>query len=180
LAISPPSDIVLDVVNAVDRAEAAAAHAELARRAGITANAESFSPAPQASPPRALPAASAPARDPLMQFEAVVLQTFLETMLPPEAENIYGRGLAGEMWKSLLAGQMAESMAARGGIGIAERLRTDFYREGEVKVPLVGATNNTEGYGLDAQLRLSAVLVQQFERGFLDTLSTADGSKGGD
>jgi len=58
----------------------------------------------------------------LQDFEAVVLQTFIASMLPDEAENVYGEGTAGEVWKSMLAEQIASQMAKAGGIGIADRI----------------------------------------------------------
>ena len=36
-------------------------------------------------------------------FEAMVLQTFIQTMLPKDAEAVYGKGMAGDMWKSMMS-----------------------------------------------------------------------------
>ena len=64
----------------------------------------------------------------------MVLQTFIQTMLPKDAEAVYGKGMAGDMWKSLLAEQLGDAMAERGGIGIADRVLGDHYIEGETKL----------------------------------------------
>ncbi|MGR6432001.1 rod-binding protein [Rhizobium sp. PAMB 3182] len=56
------------------------------------------------------------------KFEAMVLQQFVQYMLPKESEQVYGSGNAGEIWKSMMAEQFANVLSKRGGIGIAEEL----------------------------------------------------------
>lgn len=56
------------------------------------------------------------------KFEAFILQTFVETMLPKESEEVFGKGTAGGVWKSMLAEQLGAQLAKGKGIGIAERL----------------------------------------------------------
>lgn len=56
------------------------------------------------------------------KFEAFILQTFVETMLPKESEEVFGKGTAGGVWKSMLAEQLGGQLAKGKGIGIAERL----------------------------------------------------------
>ncbi len=80
-------------------------------------------------------------KSPLVQFEAFVLQDFVSSMLPTDSENVYGKGLSGEMWQSLFAEKIAAQMAERGGIGIADRLLKDFHIEGEARQPLQGASD---------------------------------------
>jgi hypothetical protein len=58
----------------------------------------------------------------MQDFEAVVLQSFISSMLPENAENVYGEGTAGSVWKGMLAEQISKQMAKSGGIGIAERI----------------------------------------------------------
>jgi Rod binding domain-containing protein len=56
------------------------------------------------------------------KFEAFVLQTFVETMLPKESEEVFGKGTAGGIWKSMLAEQLGAQLAKGKGIGIARQL----------------------------------------------------------
>lgn len=56
------------------------------------------------------------------KFEAFVLQTFVETMLPKESEEVFGKGTAGGVWKSMLAEQLGAQLAKGKGIGIAKQL----------------------------------------------------------
>ena len=51
-----------------------------------------------------------------------MLQSFIRTMLPKNAENVFGKGTAGEVWKSMLAEKLADEIARSGQIGIAKRL----------------------------------------------------------
>jgi hypothetical protein len=56
------------------------------------------------------------------KFEAFILQTFVETMLPKDSEELFGKGMAGGVWKSMLAEQLGAQLAKGKGIGIARQL----------------------------------------------------------
>lgn len=62
------------------------------------------------------------AANPYTQFEAFVLQSFIQSMLPSDGSQIYGEGTAGQVWKSMLAEKMAQELSERGGIGIAKMI----------------------------------------------------------
>jgi peptidoglycan hydrolase FlgJ len=74
--------------------------------------------------------ASAPVRvinatspgDVYRKFEAFVLQVFVETMLPKQAEDLFGKGTAGDIWRSMMAEQLGNQLAKGKGIGIAGQL----------------------------------------------------------
>jgi Rod binding domain-containing protein len=150
VSISPPSDIVLDVARAADPQKYRAAADKLASvGAGQAAPvsdpaAGPASQVPRAGPPVAatspapratgaqdaarLPAASAAsqtaerqrAQKAYGQFEAYFLQTFIEAMLPKDAESLFGKGPAGAIWKSMMAEQLAGKLAESHSFGIAE------------------------------------------------------------
>lgn len=145
MAISPPSDIVLDVAKAVDPLQYREAVGKLARLGDTDAAAASFESlfksadsaaadaqvaASPADPSRAnlrdrlvaAPDGAAAAGKPYRQFEAFVLQTFVQSMLPKDATHVYGDGIAGSYWSSMLAEQIANQLADSGGIGIADAL----------------------------------------------------------
>jgi hypothetical protein len=58
------------------------------------------------------------------ELEAFVLQTFIQSMLPKNASNVFGKGSAGEIWKSMLAEKLGHEVARSGQLGIAARLRS--------------------------------------------------------
>ena len=165
MAISPPSDIVLDVMRAADPERVEAARAQLQRvshTAGVEASFRAF---PVAAPKPAEGGAGEAYR----QFEAMVLGTFVQSMLPDEASSVYGEGLAGDMWKSILGQHLGDAIADRGGIGIANRLLNDRYREGDRVVPLAGADGEARA-ALDIQTSLSQALVQEMQRAAAESL----------
>lgn len=163
MAISPPSDIILDVARAADPERLKVATAKLDRLADTAGTAfASLMPAvseaggalsaladagPVVDPSPSAPfdlhrarlrlqnetalasrvdGAAAAAGDrrskALESFEAMVLSTFVGSMLPEGAEDVYGSGTAGDVWKSMLSDQLGKQMAKAGGIGIADRL----------------------------------------------------------
>ncbi|MCO5162593.1 MAG: rod-binding protein [Mesorhizobium sp.] len=104
------------------------------------------------------------------KFEGMVLQTFIQSMLPQDAEAVYGSGLAGDMWKSFMATEIANQMAKAGGIGIAEKVLGAHYMAGEKTVPVTGLPGAAEQTGLAQQQLLSAGLVQEMQRSMMKTL----------
>ena len=136
MAISPPSDIVLDVARAANPADIQQARAQLTQRTATTAEHFSVSNAPVLSRTTTKGTPEAPAEN-FKHFEAMVLQTFIQNMLPKDAEGVYGKGLAGDMWKSQLAEHLAGVVADNGGIGIAKSLAAEHYLDGKRKVPTV-------------------------------------------
>jgi len=168
MAISPPSDIVLDVARAADPLryqEAAQRLTQMRSAAGVggtsgTAAADAFDALMNESAGET--AAAAPAAPlPLLQlptnpasavtrltnstaltagtsgpalagadaetyrsFEAMVLTNFVQTMLPQNSPAVFGSGSAGQIWRSMLAEQIAKNMADAGGVGIADQLQS--------------------------------------------------------
>jgi flagellar protein FlgJ len=138
VAINPASDIVLDVARAADPEKYRAAVERLARLRAAAPTEEVFTPpmeaqAPQAPATAAVPAAANPSHarvsagrhpqlDAYGKFEAFVLQSFLESMLPKNATAVFGQGSAGEFWRSMLAEKLGTELARSGQVGIAERL----------------------------------------------------------
>lgn len=133
MAISPPSDLILDVAKAADPMEIKEAANRLktlatdaggagfnlaysSAKAGTleSAGLDMFRPGARVDTPSQ--------KSPAEKFEAMILTQFVETMLPKDAEMVYGKGTTGEIWKSMLAEQVAGQLAAGGGIGVADLL----------------------------------------------------------
>jgi flagellar protein FlgJ len=135
MAISPPSDIVLDVLNNADpsRLEVAQAQLKAGRSVAEATRLASTDASFDATVRRSAVDDSHNIKHRLdgvhkkevpetyRKFEAMVLQNFIKTMLP-ESEQIYGKGASGEIWKGMMAEKIAEEIAKDGGIGIAESL----------------------------------------------------------
>jgi peptidoglycan hydrolase FlgJ len=146
MSIVLPYDIVSDVLNAADPASARAAAANLSRlspideagfgvvlgsreadaaAAGVSTDAGAASTLPAGANLGAMSRPATPGGGPqpsaYLKFEAFVLQAFFETMLPRNQES-FGKGTAGEVWRSMLAEQFGTQVAKMGGIGIARML----------------------------------------------------------
>lgn len=135
MAISPPSDIVLDVLNNADPSRLEVAQAQLkagqataeARRLASTD--ASFDATLRKDPVsdssrlkhRLDGVEKKEVPETYRKFEAMVLQNFIKTMLP-DSDEVYGKGASGEIWKGMMAEKIAEEIAKDGGIGIAESL----------------------------------------------------------
>ncbi|MCB8823464.1 rod-binding protein [Microvirga rosea] len=139
MGINPPSDIVQDVARAADPVKLQAASRKLidiSNGADATDFAEVLKTLPNSSAsamkdPYAFGmasrnhttlASSGKTGSPYQQFEAFVLQSFIESMLPKDADATFGKGTAGGVWRSMLAEQIGAQVAKAGGIGIASKL----------------------------------------------------------
>jgi peptidoglycan hydrolase FlgJ len=135
MAITPPSDLVLDVANAADPEKYRASVERLRTLAAsrIAADAstggQAFAVEP-AAPGPASPKSAAP-NPAYTKFEAFMLQSFVQSMFPEDTKAVFGQGIAGEYWKSMMAEAIATKMADAGGIGIARMLEAQGKRAGE-------------------------------------------------
>ncbi len=139
MSISPATDIVLDVARAADPARYKRAVAKLDATAAtafteqlaaeetapVRAPAAESEPIAQSANRTPVPMPSDPATDKIAttyrQFEAMALANMLEAAMPSD-EGFFGKGVAGDTWKSMLIDQIASEMAKQGGVGIAEQL----------------------------------------------------------
>jgi Rod binding domain-containing protein len=93
----------------------------------LAATAPALANGPSAADARARFSAAAEAADEKAAkaktgFEAVMLNSFVSEMLPKDASTVFGQGLAGDMWKSMLADQVSRQIAKSDALGIAKRL----------------------------------------------------------
>ncbi len=183
MAISPPSDLVLDVVKAANPAEVQAAQAKLAaNRAAFAAtslaeNGNGFGATVDALNNASTQAGLANANthaagtkvpQAYRKFESMVLQNFVKNMLP-SSETLYGKGSAGEIWKGMMAEQLGDAISKSGGVGIAEKM----YREQVDKMRNSGAINSATDEN-DKKMALSAIT--DFQR---KTLAASDADNDG-
>ena len=139
MAIDASSDIVLEVAKAADPTRAAAVAQRLNALSGaaaadatdfadtLAATAPAVPNGPSGADARARFAAAAEATDEKAAkvktgFEAVMLNSFVSEMMPKDTSSVFGQGLAGDMWKSMLADQVSRQMAKTDTLGIAKRL----------------------------------------------------------
>ena len=138
MSFNPRSDVILEVLNAADPARARLA-AERLEALGANAPqgdfaadldraaASSAGSAPTAglADARSTLAAAAEAPDASrvkVEFEAMLLNSFVGEMLPKNAGSVFGEGTAGDIWRSMLSEQMARQIAKSGALGLSRRL----------------------------------------------------------
>ena len=134
MSISPPTDIVMDVARAADPGryqEAAAklsapgdpaAFGDAARAAGLSLHMPLDARGTLTGLQNQTAVGTGSGSDPYKRFEGLVLQQFVEAMMPEKSETVYGKGNAGGIWKSMLAEQIGAQIAKSGGLGIAAML----------------------------------------------------------
>jgi len=173
LAISPPSDIVLDVAKAAEPAGLQAARAALVNRTTGAAGTFSLGEEP-AMPGMGLGRAPdvATPNESMKRFEAMVLQTFIENMMPKNTESVYGKGMAGDMWKSMMAQQLADATAEAGGIGIAKTVMRDYHVQNEKVVPVGVVSGGPEQAALDEHTSQATALIQELQRKMFKSLGS--------
>jgi Rod binding domain-containing protein len=137
-AFNPTSDVVVDVMKAADPAKASLAVERLAALAAsapagdfaASLNEAAAAAAPSAQPglanARASLAAAADSSDPAarakVEFEAMMLNSFIGDMLPKESAALFGQGAAGDIWRSMLSEQISRQIAKSGALGLSRRL----------------------------------------------------------
>ncbi|MCI4678801.1 hypothetical protein K9U39_00770 [Rhodoblastus acidophilus] len=135
MAISPPSDLIIDVARAADPQKAMATTRMLAAATGDVSTGFSAAldqlPARPAAPLRDLsyqnPVASlmakqTPAHKAEVGLASLLLKNMIDQMLPKDAGDVFGTGVAGDVWKSFLSEKIAEQIAKSGELKIGERL----------------------------------------------------------
>lgn len=138
MAISPASDLILDVARAADPQKAAATTRTLAAASGdlwgdpsgdfaaaldrLPASAPMPRGVSYKNPVAALNEKLSPARKAEVGLEGMLLKSMIDEMLPKQASEVYGAGVAGDVWKSMLSEKIAEQIAKSGALKIGERL----------------------------------------------------------
>lgn len=120
--------------------------------APVFASAVPRTPTPPASAGGPRVAAKTP--DVFAQLEAFVLQSFIQTMLPSnsKAQSFFGKGTAGEVWKSMLADKLGAELSRSGQVGLAKRLAAgrNVAAASPLSAAAISATPRTSASLLDA------------------------------
>lgn len=174
MAVSLPSDIVLDVMKAADPQAARDARQTLAAKATAVAS-PAFEPSlrvaagPASKSPGQIPAP--PENDVVARdFRAMVLQNLLKEMLPA-GTTLGGKGMAGDMWESMFIDKVAEAAAARDALGLNSRLLADTVMEGDSATVLGGVRDFRNAVAETATRDVSSAFLAGLQRAALSTIS---------
>ena len=141
MAFNPRTDVILEVASAADPSRASLAAQRLSAIAGSNATPADFAanldraagvanatptPLPNAADARSRLVEASSGPDKLgkakTQFEAMMLNSFVSEMLPKDTGEVFGQGMAGDMWRSMLADQVSTQIAKSGKLRLARRL----------------------------------------------------------
>lgn len=136
MAVSLPSDLILDVMRNADPARLSAATNKLQAIGGEGVTSEfahmldgaegavSRQEAAEHAQAEGLPAGppQGASQQHYVDFERMVLRNLLESLLPQANSGTFGSGPAAGVWRTLAADQLAGVYAGSGGVGIAEAL----------------------------------------------------------
>ena len=141
MAFNPRTDVVLEVASAADPSRATlaaqrlnalaapnaptadfAADVDRAAAAGSAASAPLANAAGARSRLAEAPGGPDKLRQAKTQFEAMMLNSFVGDLLPKDSGEVFGQGMAGDMWRSMLAEQVSMQIAKSGKLGLARRL----------------------------------------------------------
>ncbi len=64
------------------------------------------------------------------KFEAFILQSMIETILPKEGGAAFGHGAGAGVWRSMLAEQLANQIAKSGGVGLQKSINAHIKTQG--------------------------------------------------
>ncbi|MGI9353879.1 MAG: rod-binding protein [Rhizobiaceae bacterium] len=137
------SDILTDAIRAANPAKVEAVRVRLENfsKSAATSGHTPFKEVYETELDQSQPVGRVDKRAALEKYEAAVLGTFIEAMMPKETESVYGTGFSGEVWKSQLSRAVADQLAHHGGIGIASRLLKDFTTIDDKIEPLSGVND---------------------------------------
>ena len=131
MAVSIPSDLIVDVMRNADPQRVKLAVARLRNGATnplgptpppIQTFADFMSPTKPAPDAASDAAKSSSAR---AGFEKMVISNMLENILPPASSGVFGEDSAGPIWRSMFSDSLADAYAKQGGLGIADLVSSD-------------------------------------------------------
>jgi Rod binding domain-containing protein len=174
MAINPPSDLVLDVAMAADPDTLRASLEKLRSMASDRVAAQmQLSRENFASMQQPVSAGGSIAGNvthapnaAFKKFEAFMLQSFVESMFAGDNQAVFGEGIAGDYWKSMMAEAVANKMADAGGIGVARMLEQQSVKraKSEAATQAEGAASEISTDQHQFQRQDSNVILYQIER----------------
>ncbi|QKV19618.1 rod-binding protein [Oricola thermophila] len=178
MAVEFPSDLILDVARAADPASVRRLEARLntGKSAEATASATEIT---GAGTRLSREASGKDVTEIGKKFEAVLLTTMIEDMMTETGESYFGGGFAGDVWKSMMAEQIAAQVAETGNLGFASSIADYVVRQGETVEPVRGVNDreleSDKARLLDAARRGTQEISRDFIR---DVMSLDDSGTG--
>lgn len=87
------------------------------------------------------------------KFEAAMLQNFVEKMFTSDTSDVFGKGEAGSIWRSMMSEAIAKQMAEAGGIGIAKMLEKQHKEQDQALLANTNSVNNLQNLYAEGTLK---------------------------
>lgn len=178
MAVDFPSDLILDVARAAD--PASVRNLETRLRAGTSAPASTDTAAVAAKFESHLSRApqTKSVKQAGKQFEALLVSNMIQNMMGETDESYFGDGLSGDIWKSMMAEQVANQVVQGADFGVASKIGKYVVSEGDKVEPLTGVrdpqVSADEARMLDAARRST----QEVSRDFIHDMMSPAGAAG--
>jgi len=175
MAVDFPSDLVLDVARAADPAGSRSLEARLNAGAAAGGAAQTGRAAGYGNHLSRVDQGKG-ALEAGKQFEAVLLSSMIEDMMTDTGEAFFGGGFAGDVWKSMMAEQIAAQVVKGADFGVASKVANYVVRQGETVEPLRGI-NDTQATSDTARAQDAARRgTQEISRDFIRDMMSPVGS----
>lgn len=166
MAVDFPSDLVLDVARAAGPAGTRTLEARL-NAGGSADRASGVGESARSGTHYSRVAQGAGAAEAGKKFEAMLLSSMIEDMMTDTGESYFGGGFAGDVWKSMMAEQIAAQVAEGADLGIASKVANYVVRNGDTVEPLRGV-NDTQATSEAARVQDAARRgTQEISRDFI-------------
>lgn len=180
MAVDFPSDLILDVARAADPARAKSVAARLSGAsagddaalviADATKIGKNLSRVHQGRKPE----------EAAKEFEALLVANMVKDMMGGSEtdESFFGGGLSGDVWKSMLAEQIAGQVVKSADFGVADKIAKFFVRDGEDIAAVAGvkdaASAPLETRALDTARNGAAEISRDFIRKMMQLTEPAE------
>ena len=172
MAVEFPTDLILDVARAADPQNVRSVTARLDGGASAGDPAATVSDAAKIGRGLSRVQPGKDAQEAAKEFEALLVSNMIDTMMGETEEGFFGGGFAGNVWKSMMAEQVANQVVKTADFGVADTVTKYFVRDGE-EVAAVSGVNDAgstplENRALDAARSGTNEISRDFIRKMMD------------
>jgi flagellar protein FlgJ len=167
MAVDFPSDLVLDVARAADPASTRTLEARLNTATSAAGPASGVAEAAGFGNHLSRVVQGTDAKEAGKEFESLLVQNMIEDMMTDTGEAYFGGGFAGDVWKSMMAEQIAAQVVKGADFGFASKVANYVVRQGDTIEPLRGV-NDTEAMSQEVRMQEAARRgTQEISRDFI-------------
>lgn len=180
MAVDFPSDLILDVARAADPAKAKSVAARLSGASAADDAATAIADAAKIGRHLSRVHQSKKPEESAKEFEALLVANMIKDMMgnSETEESFFGGGFSGDVWKSMLAEQIAGQVVKSADFGVADKIAKYYVRDGDNVAAVAGVTDAAaaplENRAVDAARNGTAEISRDFIRKMMELAQPAD------